>query len=185
MRKERMNNKGFSLVELIIVIAIMAILAAALAPQLMKYIEKSRVSTDASTCSSIESCVNAALANEDAYKEIAEQASGLTITGSATDATKDFEFYIGAGPKFRWPPTVTTATPVNSFKDELSTSLKSIKAPKQTGMKSYKVTIKIRKTTKQNTGIDASTTATSEDIMEVGDIKVQTVKKDLDATTTP
>ena len=68
MRKERMKNKGFSLVELIIVIAIMAILAAALAPQLMKYIEKSRVSTDASTCSSIESCVNAALADEDAYK---------------------------------------------------------------------------------------------------------------------
>ena len=68
MRKERMNNKGFSLVELIIVIAIMAILAAALAPQLMKYIEKSRVSTDSTSCSSIESCVNAALADEKAYK---------------------------------------------------------------------------------------------------------------------
>lgn len=36
------SNKGFSLVELIIVIAIMAVLAAALAPQLIKYIEKSR-----------------------------------------------------------------------------------------------------------------------------------------------
>ncbi|MDE6847426.1 MAG: prepilin-type N-terminal cleavage/methylation domain-containing protein [Lachnospiraceae bacterium] len=41
-----MNNKGFSLVELIIVIAIMAILIVVLAPQYLKYVERSRNSTD-------------------------------------------------------------------------------------------------------------------------------------------
>ena len=43
---KKMNNKGFSLVELIIVIAIMAILVVVLAPQYLKYVEKSRNSTD-------------------------------------------------------------------------------------------------------------------------------------------
>ena len=40
------SNKGFSLVELIIVIAIMAVLVGIMAPQLIKYLEKSKVSTD-------------------------------------------------------------------------------------------------------------------------------------------
>ena len=40
------NNKGFSLVELIIVIAIMAILVGVMAPQLIKYIEKANVTAD-------------------------------------------------------------------------------------------------------------------------------------------
>lgn len=46
MKKEKMNDKGFSLVELIIVIAIMAVLVVVLAPQYLKYVERSRNSTD-------------------------------------------------------------------------------------------------------------------------------------------
>lgn len=47
------NNKGFSLVELIIVIAIMAILAAAVAPALIRYIDKSRRSDDLAMCETV------------------------------------------------------------------------------------------------------------------------------------
>lgn len=70
---KKTSNKGFSMVELIIVIAIMAILAAALAPSLIKYINKSRLSTDVQTGTTIASAVNAALAVEAAYDSCSVQ----------------------------------------------------------------------------------------------------------------
>lgn len=77
-----MKNKGFSLVELIIVIAIMAILAAAIAPALIRYIDKSRKADDVAAAETINTGVNAALANEDAYSEVA----GSMGTGAASAA---------------------------------------------------------------------------------------------------
>ena len=65
-----MKNKGFSLVELIIVIAIMAILAAAIAPALIRYIDKSRRSDDVAAAETLNTGAQAALSNEEAYDEI-------------------------------------------------------------------------------------------------------------------
>lgn len=50
---KRADNKGFSLVELIIVMAIMAILVGVLAPQYMNYLEKTKRVADCSAISSI------------------------------------------------------------------------------------------------------------------------------------
>ena len=43
---KKKNNKGFTLVELVIVVAILAILVGLLAPQYTKYVEKSRKAAD-------------------------------------------------------------------------------------------------------------------------------------------
>lgn len=65
---KKTNNKGFSLVELIIVIAIMAILAGAIAPALIRYIDKSRKSNDVSAAKTIKTAVETAMANEVTYE---------------------------------------------------------------------------------------------------------------------
>ncbi len=54
-----MDNKGFSLVELIIVIAIMAVLVGVLAPQFVKYVEQSRESKDIQTIEEIKRAIEA------------------------------------------------------------------------------------------------------------------------------
>ena len=74
---KKMNNKGFSLVELIIVIAIMAILAGAIAPALIRYIDKSRRSNDVTSCKAIKTAVETALGNESIYEYLTNN-SGLT-----------------------------------------------------------------------------------------------------------
>lgn len=51
--EKKMNNKGFSLVELIIVIAIMAVLIGVLAPAYLQYVEKSKKTSDASAVGSV------------------------------------------------------------------------------------------------------------------------------------
>lgn len=68
-KQKSLTNKGFSLVELIIVIAIMAVLVGVLAPQYIKYVEKSRVSADA--------------------QQVEEFTGAMTVLASDVDVTLD------------------------------------------------------------------------------------------------
>ena len=76
---KKMNNKGFSLVELIIVIAIMAILAGALAPALISYVAKSRRSTTVSNAQTIASGIQSAISDEAVLDDLETNTKYKTI----------------------------------------------------------------------------------------------------------
>ena len=88
---KKINNKGFSLVELIVVIAIMAVLIGVLAPQFMKYVEKSRESTDIQNLDTCVSAVRTYYADKDTVPDSitisAAKGSALKITGAGADQT--------------------------------------------------------------------------------------------------
>ena len=69
------NNKGFSLVELIVVVLILGILAVAVSPQVMKWVDKSKISSDKDNANALKSSVQTALADW--------QGKGNTIPSSA------------------------------------------------------------------------------------------------------
>lgn len=81
---KKTNNKGFSLVELIIVIAIMAVLIGVLAPQFIKYVEKSKESKDISNLDSCVSVVQAYYADKTWPGDIVITASKNSPLASAT-----------------------------------------------------------------------------------------------------
>jgi type IV pilus assembly protein PilA len=81
---KKMNNKGFSLVELIVVVLIMAIIAVALAPQVMRWVENSRKSNDIESYNSLVTACNTASTDEAVVTAVKGATGGLTITLSAS-----------------------------------------------------------------------------------------------------
>lgn len=70
-----MRNKGFSLIELIIVIAIMAVITGLLAPSLVKYINKSRLSTDIDTGKEIAKAIMSCVTDDSVKDNAVEHAT--------------------------------------------------------------------------------------------------------------
>lgn len=99
------ENKGFSLVELVIVIAIMAILSAALAPSLIKYIEKSRVYSDKSTAAEIQHQVLLAVSedkvNDEIYSSLAASSGNVSFEYDCSASTATNDAATAIGPNFQ------------------------------------------------------------------------------------
>ena len=81
--RKKKDNKGFTLVELVIAVAILAILVGILAPQYTKYVEKSRKAADASNMNELIKVVQTFAGDTD--NEL--PAGKYTITIGATNAT--------------------------------------------------------------------------------------------------
>ncbi len=80
---KKTNKKGFTLIELIVVVAIMAILVALLAPNVLKYIEKTKVGKDQNSLDSVRLAIEAELMDE----RLSSYSTGSTTSGTGDSAT--------------------------------------------------------------------------------------------------
>lgn len=67
-----MNKKAFSLVEIIIVLAILAVVAAVLIPSFVRYIDETRTDKDEVAMATLTDAVLLAMADENVYNEVLE-----------------------------------------------------------------------------------------------------------------
>lgn len=112
------NNNGFSLIELIIVIAIMAVLVAVIVPNLSKYLGKSKVQVD--------------IRNLDEIKhQIMNSISKASIDGidiiDDEDGIKTAEYIIGYSSSQGKVVAATGTNGKNEFADLLTDSLYDVK----------------------------------------------------------
>lgn len=115
------NNKGFSLVELIVVVAIMAVLMGILVPTLVKNVEKSKKQKDASAIEEIRSTMVTTLADP-TYSDIE---ATIVYDGTTMDVDD--------------PKTITAVSPITDA--EVKTFLTAVSAD----VKDWKFTSKAYK----------------------------------------
>lgn len=124
------NNKGFSLVELIVVVAIMAVLMGILVPTLVKNVEKSKKQKDASAIEEIRTTMVTNLADP-TYSDLE---ATIVYDGQTLEITKGTVTVSGS----------TTAADVSSFLAAVSGDVKDWKFTSKAYKAKDKVTFVIK-----------------------------------------
>ncbi len=127
MKNKKRNNKGFSLVELIVVIAIMAILAVTLAPRLVHYVEKARQASDQEVANAVYNAARLAYTDDTLASSFKSVAKKITVDGLVATTTVDYYvleldyFYnpVGTTAEFVEDATYTTGASQNAFCKEI------------------------------------------------------------------
>lgn len=99
------DSKGFSLVELIVVIAIMALLTSVLVPQYIRYVRESEITMDVANADQIADAVSAALADE--TNPLTAPEPGTTLLVTSADLPNVVEYpEPKVNPAYTWVVTV-------------------------------------------------------------------------------
>jgi len=131
------KKNGFTLIELIVVIAIIGVLAAILVPAMMGYIKKSRRSSDISSAKTIYDSVMATIADNDEAEESLSMQSekDIPVTVKYGGAEEKYTLSVacakdgvknGGGDSSLWNGA---ATQTETFQKELNTVVGKTKTP--------------------------------------------------------
>ena len=129
--KKTTNNKGFSLIELIIVIAIMAVLVAIIAPNLTKYLGSSKKNTDKKNADELASQIQTCITD---YETENGYIGACSITWSATGASTTnatFQSMLNAA--------ITSSTASKEVTNSYATANVALKG--STGADGYTITV--------------------------------------------
>ena len=87
-----MKRHGFTLIELVVVIAIIGVLAAILVPAMLGYVRRSKITTANHAAKSVYNALNVAMTEMEAYDLPPQQLENrdITTTGSDIYAQKDY-----------------------------------------------------------------------------------------------
>jgi len=123
MIKSKLNKKGFTLVELIIVIAVMAILAAIVVPRMSGVTTSFKVNADAQVCETIAREIEVGIQAGNTYTN-GEVASSIVGTSKIQSIASGAEFYLyqSGSNVVVYVATSAIATPVMTMFDDATSA---------------------------------------------------------------